>query len=85
MALMITEDCIVCGACEPECPNNAITVGEIYEINPNLCTECVGYYDEPQCVSVCPVDCVVQNPAHIESKEELLKKKELISGNQIVN
>jgi ferredoxin len=85
MALMITEDCIVCGACEPECPNNAITSGEeVYEINPNLCTECIGYFDEPQCISVCPVDCVIQNPAHVESKEELLKKKELISGNQIV-
>ncbi len=86
MALMITEDCIVCGACEPECPNSAITSGEeVYEINPTLCTECIGYYDEPQCVSVCPVDCVVQNPAHVESKEELLEKKELISSNHIVN
>ncbi len=85
MALMITEDCIVCGACEPECPNNAITSGEeVFEINPNLCTECVGYYDEPQCVAVCPVDCVVQNPDHVESKEELLEKRELINANQIV-
>ena len=51
MALMITEECIVCGACESDCPNDAITAGDIiYEINPNLCTECVGYYDEPQCV-----------------------------------
>ncbi len=84
MALMITEDCIVCGACEPECPNNAITGGEaIYEINPNLCTECVGYYDEPQCVSVCPVDCVIQNPDHVESTEELLEKEEIISANHI--
>jgi len=84
MALMITEDCIVCGACDPECPNNAITAGEeVYEINPNLCTECVGYYDEPQCVSVCPVDCVIQNPDQVETKEELFEKKELISANQI--
>ncbi len=85
MALIITEDCIVCGACETECPNNAITAGKlVYEINPILCTECVGYYDEPQCVSVCPVDCVVQNPAHIESKEELLEKRELINANNIL-
>ncbi len=84
MALMITEDCIVCGACDQECPNNAITTGEsIYEINPNLCTECIGYYDEPQCVSVCPIDCVVQNPDYVETKEELLEKKELISANEI--
>jgi ferredoxin len=85
MALMITEDCIVCGACEPECPNDAITANEaVYEINPNLCTECVGYYDNPQCVSVCPVDCVVQNPDHIETKEELLEKRELINSNKIL-
>ena len=83
MALMITNDCILCGACEVECPNNAITAGElIYEINPNLCTECVGYFDEPQCLAVCPVDCVVQNPAHLESKEELLEKKALINANK---
>lgn len=84
MALMITKDCFICGACESECPNNAIYAGEaVYEINPNLCTECVGYYDEPQCVSVCPIDCVEQNPYHIETKEELLEKSELISANHI--
>ena len=84
MALKITEDCIVCGVCEPECSKNAITAGEkVYEINPNLCTECVGYYDEPQCVIVCPVDCIVPDPVHKETKEELLEKKELISANQI--
>jgi ferredoxin len=83
MALMITEDCIVCGACEPECPNNAITAGEaVYKINSNLCTECVGFYDEPQCLQVCPVDCVVHNPAHVESNEELIEKMELISSNK---
>ena len=84
MALKITEDCIVCGACEPECSNNSITAGEeVYEINPNLCTECVGYYDEPQCVLVCPVDCIVHDPDNEETKEELLEKKELINANQI--
>jgi ferredoxin len=81
MALMITEECIVCGACEPECPNNAIAVGEnVYEINPSLCTECVGYFEEPQCKSVCPIDeAIVQNPACVETKEELLKKKEILA------
>ena len=52
---MIMEDCIICSACVSECPNNSTTAGEaIYKINPNLCTECVGYYDKPQCVIVCP-------------------------------
>lgn len=84
MALMITEECIICSACVYECPNNSITAGEaIYQINPNLCTECVGYYDEPQCKLVCPVDCIVHDPHNIETKEELLEKKELISANQI--
>ena len=69
MALMINEDCINCGACVPECPNDAITEGEsIYEINPEKCTECVGYYDEPQCINVCPVDCIVPNPDYVEAK-----------------
>ena len=83
MALMINEDCIVCGACETECPNNAISAGEtVYEINPNLCTECVGYFDEPQCRSVCPVPEVIEvNPDYEETKEELLKKKQLIDRN----
>ena len=81
MALMITEECIVCGACEPECPNEAITAGEtIYEINPELCTECVGYYDEPQCKTLCPIDeAIIVNPAYNETRDELLKKKELLS------
>ena len=81
MALMITEECIVCGACEPECPNEAITQGEtIYEINPGLCTECVGYYDEPQCKTLCPIDeAIIVNPAYNETREELLKKKESLS------
>ena len=82
MALMITEDCIVCGACEPECPNNAISAGEtVYEIDPNICTECVGYYEEPQCKSVCPVpEVIIKNPDYQETKEELLKKKQLIDS-----
>jgi ferredoxin len=75
MALMITDDCINCDVCEPECPNGAIYQGqEIYEINPNLCTECVGHFDKPQCVVVCPVDCIPLNPDVIESKEQLMEK-----------
>lgn len=75
MALHITEDCINCDVCEPECPNEAIYQGEeIYEIDADLCTECVGHYDEPQCVQVCPVDCIPPDPKYPESQEELLKK-----------
>ncbi len=79
---MITEECINCGACEPECPNNAISTGEeIYELNPELCTECVGYFDEPQCRTVCPIpEVLIVNPDYIGKKDELLKKKQLISG-----
>ncbi|MBL8497221.1 ferredoxin [Nitrosomonas sp. JL21] len=75
MALIITDECINCDVCEPECPNGAISQGEeIYLIDPNLCTECVGHYNEPQCVEVCPVDCIIINPDKIESKEELRAK-----------
>ncbi|ADM89963.1 3Fe-4S ferredoxin:4Fe-4S ferredoxin, iron-sulfur binding domain protein [Candidatus Karelsulcia muelleri CARI] len=110
MSLKITEECINCGACEPECPNNAIYEGskewtisdgtkikgfiinklgikidvnclqkpkkyDYYFIVPEKCTECLGFYDEPQCASVCPVDCCILDESNIESKEELLKKK----------
>jgi len=79
MAYMITDECINCGACDPECPNNAISEGNpVYVIDPNLCTECVGYYDEPQCISICPVDCIIPNPDFVETKEQLLKKKDSI-------
>lgn len=75
MALMITDECINCDVCEPECPNDAISQGpEIYEINPNLCTECVGHYDKPQCQQVCPIDCIPFNPDMRESKDELMQK-----------
>jgi ferredoxin len=77
MALMINEDCINCGACEPECPNEAIEKGDpVYIINPVLCTECVGYHDEPQCISVSPVDCIEVHPDYKEIKVQLLQKKE---------
>jgi ferredoxin len=110
MPLKITEECINCGACEPECPNNAIYEGgadwtfadgttitgqieyhghlvdikaklsplsdQFYFIVPEKCTECIGFYDEQKCVSVCPVDCCVEDPEHAESQEELMAKKE---------
>ena len=75
MALMITDICINCDVCEPECPNGAISQGEeIYEIDPALCTECVGHFDIPQCIEVCPVDCIPINPEHVENREQLQAK-----------
>jgi len=75
MALMITDECINCDVCEPECPNDAIYPGEeIYEINPDLCTECVGHFETSQCVEVCPVDCIPLDPNRPETQEELLLK-----------
>ena len=77
MALLITDDCINCDVCEPECPNDAIYQGEdIYEIDADKCTECVGNFDNPQCQEVCPVDCIPLNPMRVESKDELLQKYE---------
>lgn len=83
MALIITDECINCDVCEPECPNGAISQGEeIYMINADLCTECVGHYDVPQCVEVCPVDCIVTNPDRIESKEQLQEKYQFLIAKQ---
>ncbi len=111
MAIMITDECINCGACEPECPNNAIYEGGVewaiadgtsvtgpfelmdgrvidaeerqppisedyYYIVPDKCTECKGFHEEPQCAAVCPVDCCVPDPEHVETEEQLLAKKE---------
>ncbi len=113
MAIKITDECINCGACEPECPNNAIYEGasewrfsdgtnlkglitsksgltvearaaqvpeqdDIYFIVADKCTECVGFHEEPQCASVCPVDCCVPDEEHVESQEELLQKKNFL-------
>ena len=81
MALIITEDCINCAVCEPECPNNAISAGdEIFVIDPAKCTECVGHFDESQCIEVCPVDCIIIDPAHTESKEQLQAKFEKLTA-----
>lgn len=75
MALKITEDCINCAVCEPECPNNAISAGdEIFIIDADKCTECVGHFDESQCIEVCPVDCIIVDPDHKESKDQLQAK-----------
>ena len=75
MATMITNDCINCGACEPECPNNAISQGEpVYVIDPKLCTECVGFHDYEACAAVCPVDVCVTDPNNIESEEVLMAR-----------
>ena len=92
MALLITDECINCGACKTECPNTAIYEGGVswalngklynsiredyYYIVHNKCTECIGFYNEPQCVAVCPVDCIIVDPEHVETKKELLIKKE---------
>ncbi len=75
MALKITDECINCDVCEPVCPNNAIYQGEIiFEIDPKKCTECVGHFAEPQCVAVCPVDCIPLDPLYVETKEQLMEK-----------
>lgn len=75
MAFMINDECILCGACESECPNEAISEGdELYVIDPNKCTECVGFYDSQQCYDVCPVEAPVPDPDHVETHEELLAK-----------
>ena len=75
MALMITDECINCDVCEPECPNQAIAMGEeFYVIDPMRCTECVGHFDEPQCVQLCPVSCIPLNPDVVESPEQLRAK-----------
>ena len=79
MATYITEDCINCGACEPECPNNAITEGdEFFEINAELCTECVGFFDHYACQEVCPVECCVVDEDNEESEDALLARAKQI-------
>lgn len=81
MALYITDDCINCDVCEPECPNDAIFEGdEIYEIEPDKCTECVGHFDTPQCEQVCPIDCILIDPNHVETEEELQNKYHQLTG-----
>jgi ferredoxin len=83
MATIITEECINCGACEPECPNQAITQGEeIFVIDAKLCTECVGFHDEEACAAVCPVDCCVPDPNNLEAEEVLLGRAKQIHADK---
>jgi len=98
MSTMITEECINCGACEPECPNTAIYEGgveweyngekkpalkdDIYYIVPEKCTECVGFFDQEQCAAVCPVDCCIPNPDDEETEEQLLEKAKRLHPGQ---
>lgn len=75
MATHITNDCINCGACEPECPNEAISMGDdIYVIDPNLCNECVGWHDHEACQSVCPVECCIPDPNNLEDEATLVAR-----------
>jgi len=102
MALLITAECISCGACIPECPNEAIFetrgdaeakgnhVGDgqgegdnIYVITHDRCTECVGHFDEPQCRKVCPVDCIPNDPRHVETRDELHEKYLRLTGQKV--
>ena len=81
MALLIEKSCINCDMCDPECPNQAIYMGaKIFTIDPDKCTECVGHYDTPQCVDVCPIDCIKPDPARVEDKDELLVKYGRLTG-----
>ena len=83
MALIITDECINCDVCEPECPNDAIYQGEeIYEIEPHHCTECVGHFAVPQCVEVCPVECIIVDPERTESKELLLARYHMLMAHK---
>ncbi|MFI0546704.1 MAG: YfhL family 4Fe-4S dicluster ferredoxin [Brachymonas sp.] len=85
MALKITSDCINCDVCEPQCPNQAISMGEDhYLINPDQCTECIGHFDEPQCVAICPVDCIPQDPLHAEDATALMRKYQTLQQAQML-
>lgn len=84
MALKITDQCVNCDVCEPVCPNRAISMGpDIYEIAAGRCTECVGHHEEPQCVEVCPVECIVPDPAHEESRDALVAKYARLTGLEV--
>lgn len=77
MSLLILDTCVNCDVCEPVCPNKAISLGEqYYEIDPDLCTECVGHFDNPQCVEVCPVECIPNDPDRVETHGQLMLKYE---------
>lgn len=79
--LIVTDDCTDCDACIEPCPNDAISVIDgLYIINKDLCTECVGHHDDPQCIEVCPSDCILPNPDHEEAPEELQAKYERLQA-----
>lgn len=81
MALMITDECVVCDVCREECPSEAIEEGDpIYVIDSDKCTECVGFYDEPSCIGVCPVDAIIPDPDNVENIDELRFKFQKIQG-----
>jgi ferredoxin len=81
MALYITDLCVNCDVCEPVCPNQAISPSDtIYRIAAERCTECVGHHAEPQCVQVCPVECILVDPFHVETREQLDAKYRLLTG-----
>ncbi len=84
MAYYITSDCINCGACEPECPNTAISEGDpVYVIDPDQCTQCIGHYESSRCAEVCPVDACLSDSSHAESREQLVEKfKKLNPGKE---
>lgn len=83
MALKITDECINCDVCVPVCPNEAIYQGEmIFEIKPDHCTECVGHFSEPQCVAICPVNCIILDPKHVETQEQLQEKYQRLEKNR---
>lgn len=83
MALFINDQCINCDVCEPECPNDAIYQGElIYEIEASKCTECIGHYKQEQCIVVCPVDCILVDPNHIENQAQLQQKFSELTGRE---
>ena len=85
MALKILESCINCGVCEPECPNDAISEGSlVYEIEPQQCTECVGHFEIPQCIEVCPVECIIVDQNHIENQDQLMKKFHQLEHNDAI-
>ncbi len=81
MALKILDTCVNCDVCEPACPNQAISLGEdFYEIDPDRCTECIGHFDVPQCIEVCPVECIIIDPVHVESDQQLRDRYTVLTG-----
>lgn len=82
MSVSINDSCINCGPCRDVCPNRAIAEFKpghaslpdpsvFFVVDSNLCTECVGHYGEPQCMTVCPVEAIEILPEHVESPEIL--------------